>query len=246
MKKILPLSMLLMAAFAAQAQGNNDATPKKDWSKIDLSNRANDHFMIQYGYDGWMGTDDSTKPSGFSRHFNFYAMFDKPFKSNPHLSFAFGAGLGSSNIFFKDTYINLKSTTTALPFDNVISADHFSKYKLTTVFLEAPLEFRYAGDPVNPDKGFKFGLGVKVGTLLKAYTKGKNYVNTSGTTVYGSTYIAKESDKRFINSARFAATARIGYGNISLDGSYQISSFLKSGTGPTINPYSIGITLSGL
>ncbi|MEP6514381.1 MAG: hypothetical protein ABJA79_10955, partial [Parafilimonas sp.] len=80
---------------------------KNNWNKIDLSNRANDHFMLQYGYDGWGGTNDSINTDGFSRHFNFYLLFDKPFKANPHYSVAFGAGLGSSHIFFSNTYIDL-------------------------------------------------------------------------------------------------------------------------------------------
>lgn len=245
MKKFFPVVILILSVLAAGAQ-SKEVKQKIDWSKIDLSNRPNDHFMLQYGIDGWTGTNDSISPSGFSRHFNFYFLVDKPFKSNPHFSFAFGAGIGSSNIFFKNTYIDLKSPTSTLPFKDVSLADHFSKYKLTTMFLELPLEFRYAIDPVNPQKGFKVAFGAKLGTLLKSYTKGKNYLNSSGTTIYGPTYISKESDKRFINSTRIAVTGRVGYGNISLDGSYQLSGFLKSGTGPTINPYSIGLTLSGL
>ena len=29
------------------------STLKRDWNKLDLSTRANDHFMLQYGLDGW-------------------------------------------------------------------------------------------------------------------------------------------------------------------------------------------------
>jgi len=57
--------------------------------------------MLQYGYNGWSGTNDTINPSGFSRYFNFLFLIDKPFQSNPHFSFAFGLGLGSSNIFLK-------------------------------------------------------------------------------------------------------------------------------------------------
>ena len=245
MKKIFLLLSLFF--FTAFVYGQTDSSGKKKWSKIDLSNRPNDHFMVQYGGDGWSGTNDTISPSGFSRHFNFYAMFDKPFKTNPHFSLGIGIGLGSSNIFFKDTYVDLKSiTTTTLPFTDVSADDHFAKFKLTTVFLEAPLEFRFAGNPVDPQKGFKFALGAKIGTLLKSYTKGKNMESSTNATIYGPQYVEKEIDKRFINATRFALTARIGYGNLSLDGSYQLTDFLKTATGPPIHPYSIGLTLSGL
>ncbi|MGI8950234.1 MAG: outer membrane beta-barrel protein [Chitinophagaceae bacterium] len=246
MKKILIASALFLVAGFVKAQDSTSTPKKTNTNKIDLSNRANDHFMLQYGIDGWNGTPDSTTPSGFSRHFNVYLLIDKPFKASPHLSVAFGLGLGSSNIFFKNTYIDLKSLSPTLPFTDVSAANHFKKYKLTTVFLELPVELRFASNPVTPDKGFKVALGAKIGTLLNAHTKGKNLENSSGATVYGAQYIAKETDKRFINSTRLAVTARIGYGNLSLDGSYQVTSFLKDGTGPVIHPYSVGLTLSGL
>lgn len=245
MKKIL-LALLGITALSVSKAQDKDEKKKPDYSKIDLSNRANDHFMMQYGYDGWTNTPDSVNPSGFSRHFNFYFMYDKPFKSNPHYSLGIGLGFGSSNIFFKNTYINLKATAPQLPFTNVASANHFDKYKLTTTFLEAPVEFRFAGNPVTPDKGIKAAIGVKGGFLLKAYTKGKNLVNASGQSLYGKNYIMKEVEKHYINSTRFAVTGRIGYGFISIDGSYQLTSFLKSGAGATINPWSLGLTISGL
>lgn len=245
MKKIL-LAMFSITVFTVSYAQNNDTKKKIDLSKIDLSNRANDHFMIQYGYDGWRNAPDSVNPSGFSRHFNFYLMYDKPFKANPHFSVGIGLGLGTSNIFFKNTYINLKSTAATLPFTNVSNSTHFDKYKLTTSYLEAPVELRFAGNPVTPDKGIKAALGVKVGLLLKAYTKGKNALDASGNTLYGKNYIMKEQEKHYINSTRFAVTGRIGFGFISLDGSYQLTSFLKSGAGATINPWSLGLTLSGL
>lgn len=248
MIKQICLALLFAAVFTnINAQQEEPQPAKKiDWKKIDLSNRANDHFMLQYGYDGWLNAPDSISPSGFSRHFNIYMMLDKPFKGSPRFSAAFGLGLGSSNIFFTNTYVNLKSVSSTLPFTDVSSANHFDKFKLTTVFLEVPVELRLVQNPLTPDKGFKAALGVKVGTLLKSYTKGKNLVDTAGQSVYAKNYIQKESDKKFINSTKLAVTGRIGFGNISIDGSYQITSFLKQGTGPTINPWSFGITLSGL
>ncbi len=246
MKKIL-LSIFGILLFAfAHAQDTDSVRIRTDYSKIDLSNRPNDHFMIQYGYDGWLNTPDSATPSGFSRHFNFYFMYDKPLKTNPHLSLAIGLGLGSSNMFFKDTYINLKSPTEELPFQTVNSANHYKKYKLTTIYGEVPLEFRYVSNPVSHDKGFKAALGLKIGTLLKSYTKGKNLLDASGRSVYGEKYINKEQAKNFINTNRFAATARFGYGILSIDGSYQLNNFLKQGAGAAFHPYSIGLTLSGL
>lgn len=260
MKKIFLFALFITSTFWLQAQQDTTVTSrispqattppnnKKIWQKIDLSNRPNDHLMLQYGWDSWGSVPDSINTSGFSRHFNIYAMLDKPFKNNPHMSVGIGLGVGSSNIFFKDVYVNLKSQTTTLPFTNVVSsnANRYKKYKLTTVFAELPLELRFAGNPVTPDKGFKAALGVKVGTLLNQHTKGKNAIDATGATIYGTKYIEKENNKRYINSTRVAVTGRIGIGNFSIDGSYQVTSFLKQGVGPNIKPYSIGLTISGL
>jgi hypothetical protein len=250
MKNFFLLVFFIVISVIAKSQ--TDSIPatskpaKKDWSKLDLSTRANDHFLIQYGVDAWPNVPDSINTRGFSRHFNAYIMLDKPFQTSPHFSVGFGIGIGTSNIFFTNTYVNLKSNTLTLPFTNVASVDHFDKFKLETGFLEAPIELRYAGNPAQPDKGFKASLGVKGGLLLGAHTKGKNYIDSSGRDIYDKNYVAKEVDKKFINSTRFAVTSRVGYGHFSIDFSYQVTSFLKTGVGPIIHPIALGLTLSGL
>lgn len=232
-------------AIDSNATSVQPAPTKRDLKKIDLSNRSNDHFMVQYGLDKWAGTPDSINPKGFSRFFNAYIMLDKPFKTNPKLSVGLGVGVGSSNIFFEKTYIDVKSLSPRLPFTNVDSANHFKKFKLTTIYAEAPVELRYSSNPENTNKSLKIALGAKVGTLLSAYTKGKSLQNKGGTVI--NSYIEKQSSKKFFNSTKLSATARIGYGIFGLYGAYQITSFLKTGAGPAeVRPYSVGIYISGL
>lgn len=240
MKKTLFVLLSLSTSLLALSQSTD--TKKK----LDLSNRAADHFMIQYGADSWTNRPDSIRTGGFSRHFNIYFMFDKPFKTNPKFSIAYGIGIGSSNMFFKNTYVDVKANSTRLPFTNVDSANHFSKFKVTNIYAELPVELRYFSNPENPGKSWKAALGVKVGTLLKTYSKGKNLVTKSGASVYGNSYIVKESSKRFFNGTMLAVTGRIGYGIISLDAGYQFNGVLKDGAGPSMNKFSLGITFSGL
>ena len=218
MKKIILTAVLFISITSAFSQVTTDTTvvnansdmsrvqpqePAK-WQNIDLTNRSNDHFMLQYGFDNWSGTNDSTSPSGFSRHFNVYFMLDKPFKSNPKFSVGIGAGIGSSNIFFENKGIDLKSGSARLPFTNLDSANHFKKYKLTTVYLEARVELRYNSNPLNSNKSFKMALGLKVGTMVDAHTKGKTLVDKAGNTV--NDFIMKEKSKRFFNSTKLAVT----------------------------------------
>ena len=222
------------------------AQDKKANKKIDLASRAGDHIVLQLSSDRWSGIPDSIKnhQKNLSRGANIYVMLDKPFKGNPRFSAAFGIGVGTSNMYFKNYSIDIKSTATKLPFNSLDSADHFKKYKLTTAFLEVPVELRFTAHPEKGTKSLKAALGVKVGTLLNAHTKGKTLQNKSGGTA--NAYTEKESNKRFFNSTRLSVTGRIGYGNFSLFGSYQINNLLKDGVGPQIKPFQVGISLSGL
>jgi Outer membrane protein beta-barrel domain len=250
--------LFLVTAFAAfsfstiSAQDTLKVAPKKakrDWSKIDLSGRANDHFVIQIGADGWAGRPDSIRTKGLSRHFNMYLMLDKPFKTDPRFSVGFGVGIGTSNIFFEKTVIDItgKVSPNTLQFKNADSINHFKKYKLATAFAEIPVELRYMSNPENGNKSWKLALGVKVGTLLDAHTKGKEPQDKNDATLSGQgKVVIKEKSKRFFNTTRIATTLRVGYGHFSLYGSYQINSLVKDGFGPQIKPWSIGLCLSGL
>ena len=86
----------------------------------------------------------------------------------------------------------------------------------------------------------------KVGTMLKAFTKGKDLQNKSGQSVYGVKYLVKESEKHFFNGTRLSLTGRVGYGHFSLHGSYQFTQLMKENVGPEIHPWTMGLTISGL
>jgi len=241
MKKILPLAFCILFSSSLFAQDTLNITAKKQ--PIDLSNRANDHFMIQFGYTSWTGKPDSFNFGGFSKSFNFYFMFDFPFKTNPHLSMAFGPGISTDHILFEKTAVGIKDLTTTFQFTDRSDTNHFKKTKLATAYLEAPIEFRYAANP-STGKGLKTAIGVKVGTLMNAHTRNRKWETSSGSIL--NDYTMKEASKRFFNKNRLVVTGRIGMGHLSLYGSYQVTALLKDGSGPVVRPYSIGLALSGL
>ena len=51
---------------------------------------------------------------------------------------AFGPGISSDHIIFKDTYVGIKDATTTLQFRDQSDTNHFKKTKLNTTYLEAP------------------------------------------------------------------------------------------------------------
>ena len=220
------------------------STGKKDWSKVTLGKRANDHFMFQLGYDNWAQATDSMHIKGFNRSANFYFMFDFPFKTDPRFSVGAGLGIGSSNIFFDKQNVQIAANSQTLAFADESNSDHWKKFKLVTTYLEAPIELRFAMDPENTNSSWKFAVGAKIGLLLSAHTKGKTRQNSFGQTI--GNYTEKIASKQYFNSTKLAATARISKGVFGIFGQYQINSLLKASAGPSVFPYSFGIMLSGL
>lgn len=240
MKKIIFLSIISITYLAGFSQASSH---KKN---TDVMNRPGDHFMLQFSSDRWTGTPDSIKShmSGFSRGANIYIMMNKPFKTNPSFSAAIGIGVGTSHIFFKRMNVDISSNSNKLPFVALDTLARFKKYKLATAYLEIPLELRFTAKPSTPNRTLKAAIGVKVGTLLNAHTKGKTFQDQTNKSLNNNT--VKIADKTYFNSTRFVATARIGYGLVSLFGAYNLSPMFKETVAPPVKLLQIGLTISGL
>lgn len=241
MKKVcffLLISLTLVNNLVAQENGGNSG--KK---KIDLSNRPNDHLVIQFGHTTWMGVPDTIAMGKFSKSFNVYFMFDFPFKSNPKMSLGAGVGVGSDHLRFSKVNVGIKEIGSTMRFTNVRDTNHYKKTKLATSYAEVPLELRYSANP-ETGKGIKIGLGVRVGALLNAHTRNVDWQNRNGNLI--NEFTIKESSNRYFNKTRFVGTFRVGYGNLSVFSSYQLNPTLRDGVGPTARPFTIGLMLSGL
>jgi hypothetical protein len=239
MRKIvfaIAASLLFTTSFA-------QAPTKTNKSKAE---RAADHFMFQVAANFWSGTPDSVSKyiKGFNRSANVYVMYDKQFKSSPKFSVAGGIGIGTSNIYFNKMEAQITSSSSKLPFIRTDTGNNFKKYKLTTAFAEIPLELRFTSDPNNPNKSIKGALGVKVGTLLNAHTKGKQLRNSAGNLL--NNFATKDLSKAYFNTTRLTLTGRVGYGIYSLFGAYSFTNMFKDGVAADTKLLQIGITISGL
>ncbi|RYE24262.1 MAG: hypothetical protein EOP51_07920 [Sphingobacteriales bacterium] len=221
---------VLVSCTAVKAQDVEGGTK----AKPPVEKPSRDFVMFQVTYDGWQ-KPDSVKTTGIGRGINAYICYDFPIKKS-NFSFAVGLGIGTSNIYLNNQEINVTDTAIKQAIFQPESAD-YKKYKLTTAYLEAPFELRFFGNKDNRNKGFKAAVGLRAGTLLGAHTKAKNNANKT---------VEKESTKQYLESWRVSATARIGWGNFSLFGAYNLINLYKEGSGPVITPYSIGIALTGL
>jgi hypothetical protein len=228
---IIPSSLLL--AQDASDKINSNATPPP------IVKPARDFVMLQFNYNNWLNKPDSVKSKTFGYGFNGYLCYDFPIKKTS-LSFAAGLGINTSVVYLSQQVISLNDTGVLgaqarfLPDTN-----HFKRYKFVTTYLTAPFELRYFGNRNNRNKGFKAAIGMEIGTLLGAHTKALTSVN-------GTNVKYKTDTKRYVTPWNFAATARIGWGNFSLFGSYNLTNVFKDNAGPPITPMSLGICLTGL
>ena len=240
MRKLLVLVLAFIATLPAFSQ---DIQKK---NKFDLGNRPGDHIMLQLAFNNWQGVPDSIKShiGGLQRSGNVYLMLDKPFKGNQHFSLGIGLGIGTSNIYFKKMIVDISANKALLPFRAVDTTNNYKKYKLSTAYLELPLELRFTKDPENPNKSVKGAIGIKLGTLINAHTKGKVLRNAGGSVINSATI--KENSKAYFNTTRMAATARVGYGVFSLFGAYNLTGIFKDGVTKDMKLLQVGITISGL
>lgn len=240
MRKIAVIIIVLMAALPGFSQ------TVKGKKNTEILSRAGDHLMLQLSYDNWLGAPDSVRDhmKGLSRGANVYIMYDMPFKADRRFSVAGGIGIGTSNIYFKKMTVDIASTNPVLPFTATDTVNNFKKYKLSTTFLEVPLEFRFTSNPNKPNSCVKIALGAKLGTMLNAHNKGKVLRDNTGKTLIN--YTDKNTSKAYFNTTRIAATARIGYGNFTLFGAYNLSSMFKDGVAADVKLLQVGLTLSGL
>ena len=139
MNKITLFIICLLFSLSSLAQ------TKSNKNKFDFTNRPSDHLMLQLSSDNWNNAPDSISSfkKGTSRGFNFYIMLDRAFKSNPKFSVAFGLGVGTSHMFFNDMSIGITGKTSTLSFNNLSAAPQYTRYKLSTSYLEIPVELRF-------------------------------------------------------------------------------------------------------
>jgi Outer membrane protein beta-barrel domain len=231
--------VVALVGFSVNSFAQTDAEILKTKKNIFKANTtynkpSKDYVMIQAGFHTWLkNTDSVINLRQMGHDINFYICNDFALP-NKYLSFAAGVGIGSSAIYLDSMAMNLSTNDQFVHFKYNTTGS--KRYKFSTSYFEAPFELRYFGNATNRNKGIKAALGVKIGTLINAHTKS---VNANSTTT-------KESSRRYNEQWRLAATARLGYGNFSVYGTYQFNQLFKTGNQQGLTPISIGLCVSGL
>jgi len=98
------------------------------------------------------------------------------------------------------------------------------KSQLITNYLELPLELRYNTNPDDPARSFKISIGGRIGFMYDSFSKAKYKED-------GESKKIKNKEDFNLTKFRYGLTARIGVGNISLFGYYNLTPLFEEGKG---------------
>jgi hypothetical protein len=110
-----------------------------------------------------------------------------------------------------------------LPTENTIP--EMRKSQLVTNYFEVPLELRFSTNPSDPARSFKIGVGGRIGYLYDGFTKLKYKEN-------GETKQLKDKQDWNLTRFRYGVFGKIGLGNFSLFGYYNLTPLFEEGKGP--------------
>jgi hypothetical protein len=239
MKKLLVF--LFVAVFSLTAFSQEDGG---DEFSFDISDKMkkSDRLCVDLYYQLWQDLPDSMALYGFSRGININMMIDMPISSS-RFSFAYGFGFGIYNVYSdaqpyreKDS---LGEPTGEIGFDKikktVPEALTYKTNKLTTAYIDLPIEFRYRH--VN---GMKFSVFGKFGYLISSHTKYKGDDPN-----LGADYELTQKIKNIPAILKYRASvgAKLGWKNYAFFGSYSLTSLFDD-YGPQMYPINLGVSLS--
>ncbi len=228
MKKILIASILILGLTNAKAQKTEQVKNNQ------FSKPSRDYIMLQAGFNSLLLPNDTSiflKNRGHA--LGAYVCYDFPIKKT-NFSFAAGAGIGNNTLYLDSMVLNLNDTSAAAQF--LLDANDYKRFKISANYLEAPFELRYFQNKENRNKGFKAAIGLKAGLLVNLHTKSVTQTGIK----------EKMSTRKYYEKTRYVATARVGWGNFSLFGTYQLNNLLNSTSLQGVTPVSVGFCISGL
>ena len=214
-KSFLLLAALIMTSFMANAQLIKDRT----------------NGQVTIGFDLFTDINTSSSYENFdlraiNQGFDTYITYNLPMAETKH-TVSLGLGVSSHNYYMKNAWLSE-------PYADVITFTEepaVKKSKINLNYLDIPLEvnFRIA------DK-FKISIGAKVSFLMQSKTKVRGDVFGDG-----HKWEIKYKDITGLESIVYGVNARMGYRCVNVFVGYQLNNSFKSGRGPEILPFSIGI-----
>jgi hypothetical protein len=213
MKRILFI-LFLIFSFNLSAQ---EEVEEKGLKKPEFR----DWIFIDITKDGWLNNPTGIRTKLWSPGTTISVYRDLKF-GNGFFGFAFGLGISSHNVHHNGLFEHGNKT------EITPRTDNYQLNKLTATYLEAPFELRFR---TGSEKPFRIYPGFKFGYLVGMHSK---WVDETGKWKF---YSFDNADP-----IRFGPTFRMGYGVFGLYGFYGLNSIFRSGRGPELIPFSIGVS----
>ena len=211
----------------------------------DRKNRFNGHWSgFDLGVNGYLShNNDLNLPAGYEYldlkmeksinvKINFLEQNFNLLKN--HVGLVTGLGLEYNNYRFADDVVIKESEESKIFHDkDNTQKREYSKSKLVVDYLNVPLMLEYQTNKFSKQNSFHVSAGMIFGLKIGSHTK----------MVYNSGDKQKERNLASLSPFKYDVTARLGWGVINLFADYSLGTLFKTGKGPELYPFAVGITL---
>lgn len=203
-------------------------------------------FVLEFGLNNALEAPDRFDLALWgSRTVNIYYTYELRLGQSK-FSVVPGIGLSLERFKFKNgatlAYDEDDSLKLLLPSETVTTGER--KSQLITNYVDVPLELRFTSNPDDPNRAFKAAIGGRIGYMYDAFSKMKYKVD-------GETKQLKDKQNFNLNRFRYGVYGKLGIGNFSLFGYYNLTPLFEEGKGPyegnmvtDFQTVTVGISLS--
>lgn len=213
---------LLVSTFSVFAQ---------EGEKKEARNKHQDHMLIDFGYETFTSRPGFTNFQWYNNGLNIQLFYDKLFGQSG-FSGAIGVGF-STQSYYSDAQIRRDTNATGLYSDWIKNPDPYNRNKVSTSWVEVPVELRYRSKLDDWGYRWKFSVGAKMGYLFDTHDKMVDLNNVKFKTYYFPD----------MNNLRFGLVARAGYGKVNFTTFFSLTEFFIPGRGPEMKQVSVAISL---
>lgn len=255
MKRFIITALLLSFGISLLAQEVDSQTVADAKPTKKRKPPKKEMILINMNFDSWLNHPSTVSPKWFSsRGVDVAILYDYVIaKSN--FSIAAGVGFNSHNIHMEAFPITYQvtpdagggkqtSTHSYTHLDpNFFSGQKITVNKLSTNFIDIPIEFRFRSNAHKNGKRIAASLGFKLGWLVQSHTKtkvdddyyfeGRNFGRK-----------IKTYDIENLTKFRYGITCRVGYANFYVNLFYSLTTLFEDGMGTEASPVSIGLGFS--
>lgn len=248
MIKTVSFAIFFALSFAAAAQVSEPNAEsaygyQKEGDQPDIPGT----FTLELGLNSALEAPEKFDPALWgSRSVNVYYQYEFRIMQSK-FSLVPGIGLSLERFKFKNGailgYDDQDSLKLLIPAETTMTG--LKKSQLITNYLEIPLELRFSSNPSDLGRSFKVAVGGRIGYLYDSFNKIK-FKDTNGETKQ-----LKDKQDWNLTKLRYGVYGKLGLGNFSLFGYYNLTPLFEEGKGPgeggTVTDFqtiTVGISLS--